>query len=231
MNAKKIFLFQQALFLLCTLIILLLVFPVAGTIDLKLIHPWISPEGQFFLRNDWYLAQLNYRWVKQLIIAVYVIFFVRWLGSFYRPDWRKFRKPDGYFLILVLVSCGLVGVLKSLSDHACPWNMVEPTAQGFLWNFHLKHGHCFPGGHASTGFALLVGFFIYRLTEKRRAYFYLISALLLGFGLGWAQMMRGAHFLSHNLWTGWIVWAVNVLSYALFYRYLNSGEAVGDKGN
>ncbi|EMU16832.1 hypothetical protein ABNIH16_20160, partial [Acinetobacter baumannii ABNIH16] len=39
--------------------------------------------------------------------------------------------------------------------------------------------------------------------------------ILLGFMMGWAQMMRGAHFLSHNLWTGWVVWAINILFYAI----------------
>jgi membrane-associated PAP2 superfamily phosphatase len=31
---------------------------------------------------------------------------------------------------------------------------------------------------------------------------------VLGFSMGWAQMMRGEHFLSHNLWTAWLVWLV-----------------------
>ena len=36
--------------------------------------------------------------------------------------------------------------------------------------------------------------------------------------MGWAQMMRGTHFLSHNLWTAWVIWLVNVLAYALCYK-------------
>jgi membrane-associated PAP2 superfamily phosphatase len=34
--------------------------------------------------------------------------------------------------------------------------------------------------------------------------------------MGWAQMMRGAHFLSHNLWTGWVIWCINIIGYVLF---------------
>jgi len=28
-----------------------------------------------------------------------------------------------------------------------------------------------------------------------------------GFALGLAQQMRGAHFMSHTLWTAWLCWA------------------------
>ncbi|MBV6618996.1 phosphatase PAP2 family protein, partial [Acinetobacter baumannii] len=100
--------------------------------------------------------------------------------------------------------------------HACPWNMVHPNTLGsYIWDFSAKHGHCFPGGHASAGFILMTGYFVYRLEQPKRAYFYLFSGILLGFMMGWAQMMRGAHFLSHNLWTGWVVWAINILFYAI----------------
>ena len=65
-------------------------------------------------------------------------------------------------------------------------------------------GHCFPGGHASSGFAVLAGYFIYRVTQPKRAYFFLIAACILGMGMGWAQMMRGVHFFSHSLCIGWV---------------------------
>ncbi|MEG2636556.1 MAG: hypothetical protein RSA09_08515, partial [Acinetobacter sp.] len=70
----------------------------------------------------------------------------------------------------------------------------------------------------ATGCSLFVGYFVYRLNEPKRAWFYLLAALILGFVMGWAQMMRGAHFLSHNLWTAWVIWLVNVLTYALCYK-------------
>ena len=32
------------------------------------------------------------------------------------------------------------------------------------------------------------------------------AALLAGFSLGLAQQVRGAHFMSHTLWTAWLCW-------------------------
>jgi membrane-associated PAP2 superfamily phosphatase len=36
-------------------------------------------------------------------------------------------------------------------------------------------------------------------------------AVLVGLGLGWVQQMRGAHFMSHTLWSGWVCWVTSSL--------------------
>ena len=71
----------------------------------------------------------------------------------------------------------------------------------------------------------MAGFFVFRLSQPKRAYFFLIAGVILGFAMGWAQMMRGAHFLSHNLWTGWIIWFVNVIVYLFYYRKFKLNNA------
>ena len=129
------------------------------------------------------------------------------------------RWQYGYFFAISMLCTCVSGLIKAHAAHACPWAMTTATSTGFIWNFSATAGHCFPGGHASTGFALITGFFIFRLDQKKLAWFYLFSGVVLGFAMGWAQMMRGAHFLSHNLWTAWICMAINLLCYALSYRY------------
>ena len=178
----------------------------------------MDQTGHFPLKRDWALAELNHRYVKDIIIAVYVIYLLKWLASYKWATFKPQRWQNGYFIGLVLISTSLIGILKSQSAHACPWDMTLATAHDFFWDLSASAGHCFPGGHAATGFALFVGYFVYRLNEPKRAWFYLLAALILGFVMGWAQMMRGAHFLSHNLWTAWVIWLVNVLAYALCYK-------------
>ena len=39
----------------------------------------------------------------------------------------------------------------------------------------------------------------------------LAAAVLAGLVLGGAQQVRGAHFMSHTLWTGWLCWTVGWL--------------------
>ena len=36
----------------------------------------------------------------------------------------------------------------------------------------------------------------------------LAGAMLAGFVFGLAQQVRGAHYLSHTLWTAWLCWTV-----------------------
>lgn len=211
------FLVIQFIWLILGLVVMLYFFPVHGRIDLDLIQPWINPHGQFFLKDHSALKDLAHRYVKYLLILIYSYFLVIFIASYKFKNLEKYCYAFLYFFIMVVLSTGLIGIVKSQSNYACPWNMINITGTTYRWNFHQMHGHCFPGGYASTGFAFLVGYFIYRISEPKRALFYLISSLILGFAMGWAQMMRGAHFFSHHLWTLWLIWLLNVWVYALSY--------------
>lgn len=203
-----------------SLLILIVYFPVGGAVDLYLIQPWMDQFGHFIFKNNWYLVELNHHVFKNLLIIVYLSFFILWCASFKLTRLKLKQWHYGYMFWVSILSIGLIGILKAYSIHACPWNMVHTTTKGFIWVYSSNHGHCFPGGHASTGFALITGYFVYRIVQPKLAYFYLFSGLFLGFMMGWGQMMRGAHFLSHNLWTGWIILTLNVIIYACFYLKL-----------
>ena len=215
----KKFMLRISAILIFTLAILIYVFPVGGKIDLALIQPWMDQHGQFIERNNWSLVHLNHQIFKNVLIAVYLSFLGLWCASFKIERLQPKRWLYGYMFCVSMLSTLFIGALKSQSTHACPWNMTKATDTGFLWNFTTTQGHCFPGGHASTGFALLTGFFVFRLVQPRRAWFYLFAGLILGFMMGWGQMMRGAHFLSHNLWTAWIILGLNTILYAFFYPH------------
>jgi len=193
-------------------------FPVGGAIDMQLIHPWIDSAGNFPLKNNWFLVEINHKLIKHLVIGFFVIILLSWIASFKFDQLKAFKWQLGYLFWVSVLSTVLIGLLKSHSAHACPWSMTESTAFGYVWDFSATQGHCFPGGHASTGFSLLTGFFVFRKSNPKIAYFFLCLGLVLGFITGWGQMMRGAHFLSHNLWTGWIIYTFNLLVYRIFYN-------------
>ncbi|MDM1756138.1 phosphatase PAP2 family protein [Acinetobacter sp. 256-1] len=199
-------------------VILLCYFPVGGAIDQNLIRPWMDQFGHFTYRDNYYLVHWNHKHLKNILILVYLSFLFLWLASFKVEKLKPSRWQYGYMFWVSILCTGVVGLLKSQSQHACPWNMTQATPTGFIWDLTATHGHCFPGGHASTGFALMTGFFVYRLSSKKCAYLFLFFGLTLGFIMGWGQMMRGAHFLSHNLWTAWIIFSLNAVLYAIFYK-------------
>lgn len=215
------FFFRNSLLLAVLFLVLWFVFPVGGAIDLHFIQPWIDTSGKFPLKNNWFLVEINHKLVKHIIIGFYVIVLLAWLASFKNLKLKAYQWQLGYLFWISILSTAVVGILKSHSAHACPWSMTEPTALGYAWNFSATNGHCFPGGHASSGFSLITGFFVFRTSKPKIAYVFLFLGLSLGFLMGWGQMIRGAHFLSHNLWTGWVVFAFNLVMYKIFYKKLS----------
>ena len=211
----------QALFISVLALILSYFFPVAGRLDRSLIEQWMTAQGDFYLRDHWTLATLGHQYVKWVLIFCAVLILLRWIQALKSGGNSLERWRYGCFLILLIVPDALIALLKAQSAYACPWDMTVAVQHHFVWTFQATAGHCFPGGHASAGFSIMAGYFIYRDRDLKLAHFYLIMGMLLGFSMGWGQMMRGAHFLSHNLWTGLIVWGVSVVIYLIFYRKLN----------
>lgn len=134
---------------------------------------------------------------------------------------RRWRQPRllGYLLLATLSGPFVVGLLKKSTARACPWDLARYGGQlpyHDLWStplFNLAEpGRCFPGGHASGGFALLA---LVPLLQGRRRCQAAVFALALGTLMGWSRMMQGAHFLSHNLWSAWVCWAMVMLCYAI----------------
>ena len=77
---------------------------------------------------------------------------------------------------------------------------------------------CFPAAHASVGFTLISIYFYCRFHCPKYKYPAFILALTIGFIFGFAQQVRGAHFISHTLWSLIICITVNLIIYSIAYR-------------
>jgi membrane-associated PAP2 superfamily phosphatase len=107
----------------------------------------------------------------------------------------------------------VVVAIKGISRTSCPWDL--DTFGGAAR--HVSHwawgqldggpGRCFPAGHASTGFAFVAAHFWLKPTHPLLARRWMWIALGTGALLGIAQQVRGAHFMSHTLWTAWLCWS------------------------
>ncbi len=110
-----------------------------------------------------------------------------------------------------LLAAGVISLLKSGSATSCPWDLREFGGLAhYVSHWHWSEqdggsGRCFPAGHASSGFAFIGGWFVFSASPviARR---WLWGSLAAGLLFGLAQQVRGAHFMSHTLWTGWICW-------------------------
>lgn len=142
-----------------------------------------------------------------------------WLAySVWRPigPLRRLDGPRRVYLVAAAVACLIVvALLKRASALHCPWGLAEfggmhaylrlfdPVPQGW------SRGACFPAGHALSAFAYIGGYFAWRSVDRRAAIAWLAAVLLVGAFAGIAQQLRGAHFLSHTLWTAWLCWTLS----------------------
>lgn len=161
-------------------------------------------------------AHTNLKWLMVLIALGSLLV----SGTGY---WVRMLKPYQSALLWVfvgmLVSTTTVAILKHYNQHGCPWDLV--MYGGDLPFFELfsnpllgvEAGRCFPAGHPSGGFALLAFYFAFIHSSPRFANCMLWLALFTGLLMGLAQIMRGAHFLSHVLWSGWVVWVSLLVLY------------------
>lgn len=117
-----------------------------------------------------------------------------------------------WLLAAVIGAMVLIAALKRLNASDCPWSLsMFGGSQPFVshWDWRTladgSPGHCFPAGHASAGFAWLAGWFAWP-PGARAGRRWLAAGLVAGTVFGLAQQLRGAHFMSHTLWTAWICW-------------------------
>ena len=133
----------------------------------------------------------------------------------------------------VLLSVALVALLKAANPAACPWSLAayggvaEPVSHWAWWTVPTGgRGGCFPAGHASAGFAFIGGYFAFRPVAPALARRWLLVAVAAGLLLGLSQQWRGAHFMSHTLWSGWLCWCLAWLLDSLRQRFEPVPQAV-----
>ena len=192
-------------------------------------HLWSTTAG-FPWRNAWLTRDLLHeggRVAAGLVLLALVVDAVR---CRFAPDRDARPGPDAgerwRALAVVVGGLVLVPLIKRVSDTSCPWDLAEfggvvPWVSH--WQLGLTDGgpgHCFPSGHAVAAFAFFALYFLWRPYSPARARWWLIGTLVAGTLLGGAQVLRGAHFVSHVLWSAWICWALAVATNIPLWRPL-----------
>lgn len=114
--------------------------------------------------------------------------------------------------LTTLAALLVVSSIKTWSNTSCPWDLQQfGGVANYIshWAWGVKdggNGGCFPAGHASAGFAFIGGFFAFRHSLPKSAWRWFAGAMGVGLLLGIAQQVRGAHYMSHTLWTAWFCW-------------------------
>lgn len=171
--------------------------------------------------GSWWARDLLHTGGRWLVRSVAAAALIVWCTALLLPRLRHWRRRAAFAFLALVLSTGIVGGLKAVTNVDCPWDLA-----GFGGNRPhiglfadrpdaLPHAQCFPGAHAASGFALLFGYFLFRDSSRRRARWALTAGILTGLVFSLGQQARGAHFLSHDLASAAIVWYVQLLLYRL----------------
>lgn len=186
-------------------------------LDLRLANAMFDVRtGTFPWRHAWLTERFGHGLLKALLTAAgaAAVAVSAWDALTRRtlPDWWRLR------LRVLALSAILVpsatAMLKQASASHCPWDLERygGTQPYFRLLEHMpawvEAGHCLPGGHASSALWLvaLAGFWLPH--RPRTAAAVALAMLAFGGAVGWLQQMRGAHFLTHTLWSMWIAAAI-----------------------
>jgi len=160
------------------------------------------------------------RWLIRALVALALMV---WASRHSHRPWQDLRRPAGYFALSVILAVGSVGLLKRLTHIDCPWDLALFGGRSpYLPLFavrpeHLRTGHCFPAAHASSGYALLALYFMFRERSGALARWGLALGISVGLLFGLAQQARGAHFVSHDVWSAFICWIVALTTYTWLF--------------
>ncbi|WP_374585830.1 phosphatase PAP2 family protein [Pseudoduganella sp.] len=205
-------------------------------IDLRLADLYYDhARSAFPLQHAWFAEQFNHVILKAMLVCLACGVVALAVRDAWRPfpDWAPERRLGMRVLAMSAVSIPLAtSLLKQASSSHCPWDLERyggsaPYIRLLEWMpGGVEAGHCLPGGHASSAL-WLVGLAAFWWPRQPRKGFAMGAAMLLfGLGVGWVQQLRGAHFLTHTLWSAWIACAIATVNYSLAKRQLISYSSV-----
>lgn len=183
-------------------------------LDLMLADVVFDAQRRVFpWRDAWLTVTFNHVIVKQLLMLLALGIVGYALVDAWRP--RAGLSALGRLqLRTVAMSAVLVpavtSALKHLSTSHCPWDLLRYGGeQPYVRLFGTAPaatlpGQCLPAGHASSALwlvALAVCWLPERPSRARAAALLAIGA---GATVGYLQQLRGAHFMTHTLWSIWI---------------------------
>lgn len=183
-------------------------------------HYYDAAAARFSGREDWFFEFVMHHLAKALMIAVgmvspLVLLADRVLGYTLVSD--ETRRAVWVVALSSVAIPVAISLTKYFSIHHCPWNLTRYG--GFAPYLRIfdalpagaSAGRCFPAGHASSALWLASVCAFWLPAKPLRALQAFLAGLLPGLALGWVQQMRGAHFLTHTLWSLWIAALVILL--------------------
>ncbi len=214
---------------------LLLVIPVFymfehTSLDMSLANFLYQAEGgDWVLRKGWFTYDVMHRGGKRLIVAAGLVLLALYAASWKFERLRQWRWSMAVSCLGMIVLPATVAFLKHHNASPCPWSVNQfGGSLAYLHSLRFSMapptGHCLPASHSSGGFGLLAIYVAFSPFMTRRRYWLLLPGLVTGIAFGVAQQLRGAHFISHDVWSLAICWFGALLLLKLAWRFRTAGR-------
>ena len=197
---------QQLLRVSCLLLVLGVVFN-ETPISLWISERFADGVNGFPWRDQWLTSTVFHSYANKVtaLIAIALILFN--LKQWIRPTVSRRLIGSGRYLMCVwMLSALTISELKAITTLPCPWDlqMFGGTREylSLLHTFSSAYpaGSCFPSGHSSGGWGM-IGLGFVALLYGRSMFKGFLPAIVIGVIYGSTQIVRGAHLVSHELFT------------------------------
>jgi membrane-associated PAP2 superfamily phosphatase len=197
----------------------------SANIDLRIAHAqFYSVAHRAWLGEHAWWATLVHEGGRALVVAVALSALLVFFGTQLFPSLLPLARDAAFIATAVALSTAVIALLKLITNVDCPWDLTE-FGGAHLYASPFGHrdpgmprAECFPASHSGAGFALMCFYFVLRERAPRAASIALAGALLTGALFAYAQEARGAHFLSHDFTSLFLVWYVQLALYVSFKR-------------
>lgn len=222
-NPSK-FLVGHFLMPLVALIVIAIVITVAD-LDRTVADYFYLLQGHSWAWKDTWIAEvLFHRGARALSLILALVLLASAIASYFSRWLGVHKKPLFYLFFATSGSSFLINFFKSSLAVSCPWEFERYGGNLIYSNvveqLFLRNGsECFPAGHASAGYAWISCYFfgLYYQSKWRKAG--LIAPLLAGLVLGFVQQIRGAHFISHDVFTLALCWFFSLGLFCVLLKF------------
>lgn len=193
-------------------------------IDKVLADYFYGLQGNAWIwRGTWLTEIFFHKGGRAASLLLALTIFVLMITAYCRVSWVGYRRPLLYLFLAATSSSLLVSLFKSALAVSCPWEFERYGGHLFyspvIEQLMLRNGEgCFPAAHASAGYAWVALYFFGLRYASNLRWFGLAIALIFGLVLGFAQQIRGAHFISHDLWTLAVCWFNSLALYLFMFK-------------